>query len=509
MLMNRHLDTHSYVYIVLGVLLLFIGLVGQIFSISTLGASLALGVFCLLASSVKRQIHHLRLIDLWILAYLYFYLGEYIIIRPERLLPFGSYISNLTEGFIVASFGGSLLGYGLFVNYFIRKWVVPSADSSQMTLQGSNSLPEHLQRQRGMSRQTPSTINVSKRQPVPIRVVILVLLLTIILVFYVFQIVTLERLFFAPRAERKEELENEVGSFLSFAQAAITAFPIVAAFLLKRYKFPVVLVWWIFFCSLLAFWAIFAHGSRFPLGFQIVGVAFFLTKGFKMSLREVLGALLIATFLLSGAAAMRATRSMGIGNADSALISEVISEPENYLSSEGILFVNALIHSGRAYSPANRAPDNLFLIYWWMPRSWWPEKPGMAGYWVIRELSGGVKSSRHSVSGGFGMPALLDFGPIAGSFFCIVYGSWIAAFEAYVRRHLHMRSPGSILAALFYFGVFFMMRSLQTSLIFIMTTCIVSVVPFVLLERLVGSFGRKFYSRPLSVVTVPNPRQGE
>jgi hypothetical protein len=59
----------------------------------------------------------------------------------------------------------------------------------------------------------------------------------------------------------------------------------------------------------------------------------------------------------------------------------------------------------------------------------------------------------------------------------------LAAFEAFAIRHRSGTQPGSIMAAILYFGVFFMMRSLFTSLIIIIMIGITVVLPLIFATR--------------------------
>lgn len=475
---------NSLVYIVFGITLLILGLVGQIYLISTLKISMIIGVICLVLSFINRSPFFLRLIDVWISAYLYFYLGEYILLRDVSLLPFGMAITSITEGFIVASFGASLLGYGLVVNYFMAKWVPSLMDQSRGSQQSNMFfLPVVFHRQKLLIYANP---NLDKEIPlnrelIPSGIGLFSMALSIIILLYIFRVVTLQQLFFVGRAYRAAEVD--VGVARIFLQAAIVVFPALTVFLLMRYRLLMLLKGWLLIVTIWAVVVTFAWGTRFLIGYQAASVLFLVTRGFRLRVKQS-GILLTMGFLLLLAQeVILSTRNVGIGHIDLQQLLSVVSQPDNYLGAEGILRVNAWIHLSQAYTGNGHAPENLFLLYWWIPRQWWPDKPVAAGYWVIRELSSlrgfGIT---HSVSGGFGMPALLDFGPIGGTFFSIVYGIGIGAFEAYVQRYRNRLSPEVILAGLMYFGVFLMMRSLFTSLIFMIIASLVIVIPLLILE---------------------------
>lgn len=479
-------------YIIFGIAIFLLGMIGQFASVPTLTYSLFLALACLFVTVMNRRPITLRLIDVWIVAYLYLYLSEYLLLYNDVQRMFLRETVHVAEGFIVASFGATLFGYGLTVHPFIKKWAPsllkydtekaspeyhkPRSSNRRISTQ-SNSTPDvHRKNQNDQTRQ------ILNEDIIPISIVFFVLLSAFIVYFYVVEIVTLQQLFYVSRARQQTQID--VGLTSSFLSSVVVVFPVLSAFLLSRYKLSVFLKGILAATSILAIVVIFAQGSRSPLGFQLIGVAFFALQSFKLSQKQLLMLGFLFFVITSTQAVMRTSRIYGIGNVEGTNFLEVIAKPESHLSSEGVLRINALIHSAQIYANRSGLPENLFIFYWWVPRQIWPEKPKMAGYWIIRDYSYEQVSENHSVSGGFAMPALLDFGPVAGAFFSTIYGLSLTIFETYARRYRNTSSPHVVMVALLFFGVFFMMRSLFTSLIFMMTMFLIAILPLLILFHL-------------------------
>ena len=496
-------DQERSLYTTFGFILIILGIVGQINSISTLPISLVMALVLFGLSFLLRRHFTLYLIDFWILAYIYLFFSEYIGLNLKILLGFSQSIRNISEGFIVASFGASLLGYGfvirtIFIRFvysknFVLDQPIPQGDNfsldvNQYSRSEKRTIYETMDRTRSSSEQ-------QNKEPIPGFLSFFLLGMSAVVLYYIFEGVGLEALLFSARLQQSPF--TLMGSVANIFVAIVVTFPIIVAFVLTRYKLlsPFVLIW-IVAVALLSILAMIASGTRLFLGFQLGGLLFFLTRGFRFDRRRFVLFVFLVLTIIGLQVIMRYTRDIGIGNASAAELFDITKQANNYLTYEGILSVNALIHATRAYNDYNRIPESLFILYWWVPRQLWPEKPTMAGYWLIRKLSSERNySSGHSVDGGFAMPALLDFGPIWGVFFCTLYGVGIAILEVFMWLNRDLQRPSAIFAALFSFGVFFMMRSLHTSLIFMTLALFVSVIPLQILNHLFPSRRKQKYDK--------------
>lgn len=467
-------------YIACGFLLIVLGFAGQIYQTSTLIISLYITLVCLVWVALIRRPAALWLIDVWLLSYIYLFLSEYILQREEILLSFGPRIASLTEGFIVAAFGASLVGYSLGIRILFRGQ--PDLGGKDVDKNnGAKQFHNTVHRLHGNFRRKMQS---AKGDSIPVELALFTIILATILLFYVLRVVTIEQLLYTARSQRSVDLP--VSQLNNFLIAIVYTFPIVVAYLWKNYWLPLPIKALFLIVSLVATMATFAIGTRIYLGFQVFGVLFFALEGFQITGKRFL-MLAVAVFILTaGQGTIRAARGVGIGNLNWQQMGQTLQEqPVTYLSAEGVMRINAMIHTTQTYFPDGRLPENLFILYWWVPRQLWPDKPTLAGYWFIREATSERGfSSGHSASGGFAMPALLDFGPIGGVFFCMLYGFGLAGLELYARKNRSRAYPSSIVTALLFFGVFFMMRSLHTSLIFIMTASLVSALPLIVWRRL-------------------------
>lgn len=475
----------SALYIVFGSVLILLGFAGHIYEISILPYSLLIALLGFLLTVRKQNPYFVRLIDVWILSYLYLFFSEYRLQNDDVWLFFGNKIASATEGFVVASFGASLVGYGIIAHLASRRQEPRQARSygrvSALTIGSEasvNSQQDECNPPKNTTMETP---------PIPAAVVGFMFLLSLAIGYFIFEVLTIPQLLFVARSQHVYELP--VSQLVIFLFAAIVTFPVVTAYLWGRFRIAPAIKFFLLLMSFLVVVVIFLLGTRIYLGFQMMGILFFLLRGFRVTKRQILTVAMVVVLLIGAQAIMRVSRSTGIGDLDWQKARVLfLQQPEIYLSAEGVLRINAWIHSTKSYAPEDRLPENLFIAIWWIPRQVWPEKPTMAGYWFIRESTGETGFSQsHSASGGFSMPALLDFGPTAGVLFCLTYGFLLAGLEMFVQRNRDRIKPQSVLAGLLFFGVFFMMRSLQTSLIFMMICALVSTVPLALLVRLAES----------------------
>lgn len=479
-------------YLWFGIALFILGFTGEMLSSSTLLPSLLISCLCLGIGFFSRPVRTLLLVDIWLISYIYLYMSEYILSQENVMMFFGSTITTSTEGYIVASFGASIIGYS-----FCRPRINSATLLNKQLLNNlqykNNAVSDDTIRSTIAASQQINVRNVAK-EIIPFPIVLFIFLLAITCIYYITEVISLQQLLFAGRSQRT--LDIEVNLLETLLETSLVAYPASVLFVVRKYTVPKLLLLLLLSIVGICLLSIFALGTRLLLGFLFGGVMLPFIIGSVLTSRQWLGLILLVVLLLTASSIMLNTRGAGIGDSSirfSGGLQDFI-QPESLLSAEGILSTNALIHLSQSY-PAwnwNRLPENLFLAYWWVPRAIWPEKPQMAGYWVIRELSSqGGFSDAHSASGGFAMPALLDFGPTGGAFFSILYGIALGKLENFALQH---RSPDQIsivISGYLYFAVFFMMRSLHTSLIFLSLCILMSVTPLYVIIRLLHSRSHK------------------
>src|SRR5690349_8162535 len=106
--MMSHRTTNPHPYIVFGTMLLVLGFAGQLDDFPVLLISLILANLSLIVSLLNRRPLFVKLIDIWIVSYVYLYFSEFMLLRSDQLLPLGNHIVSMTDGFIAAAFGATI-----------------------------------------------------------------------------------------------------------------------------------------------------------------------------------------------------------------------------------------------------------------------------------------------------------------------------------------------------------------------------------------------------------------
>jgi hypothetical protein len=435
-----------------GIPLIVVGVIGAEYDIPTLPLALCLTIGTLALDLVRRQPRTLRLVDFWRLAFVYLFGSDVLLTVSDVRADFGLHLASAAEGFLVAAFGASLVGYAL------------------------GRLVGSLQRPRLRAavhfRTTPQRVAVFG--------------LSTLIVLYVALAVPPRDIMTMRGMREGTSLQGQAFGLIVAAmilQGAITS----QAFMTTRHRAQLV---YPLAVTALSFVVIYGVGTRYFLGLFGSGILFYYSGLMEpLSRRRIVAFVLAVLALAAAQGTMRLARVTGFRDAQAGSIASSLTQPETYLSSEGMLRVNTWVHEKRVFAQGGRAPEHAFLLYWWVPRNLWSSKPTMDGYWLAHEvMADGDVGAAHSVAGGFSLPALLDFGPKLGIAVCLLYGLALYGLESFVARHRDPRDPASVIAAVLPFAVFFAMRSPQTIVIFV-ETCIGAYLPILAFLR---AFGRRF-----------------
>jgi hypothetical protein len=438
-------------YELLGALLVGLAVFGAGFRAHVLLFAVPAVVLALAASMLRRTPFRLLLIDVWSAAFAYLYLSDLVLTQEAVQTMFASEVTVDAEAFLVASFGMSLLGAAWF-DRRARRRRVPVAG---MPLYG-------LRRRPSFALST------------------LLLGLSALIVAYVLWGIGPSQLFATARVDRS--FEDTASRPLLIA--ALVVQPILAAYVTRRYRQHGPVLWIAWLVGPLSALALYASGTRFYLGFMLCGVLHYALRPLEpMSRRRRMAIAAAAIAFLALQGTMRASRTTGLVDLDASELAGTLSNAETFLSSEGLLRVNAWVQEKQAWTDPNRPFENAFILYWWVPRSWWPDKPAMEGRRLIEDvMDEGWFSANHSVAGGFAMPALLDFGPWLGALCAGLYGVGLGALQRFAWRHRSLADPASLIVSLAAFGVFFTARGLHVSLIFV-SLCLLWMLPVLWIER--------------------------
>lgn len=439
-------------YEIVGAALVALGASGALFGVHVLALAVPAVVLAIVIAVARRVPFRLLLIDVWAAAFAYLYASDLALTGEGVYATFAPDVTVPAEAFLVASFGASLLGAAWLDRRARRR---PRAATAAWPAHGARRRPAFALRA-------------------------LLLGLSALVVAFVVWGIGPAQLFATARVERS--FEDTASRPLLIA--ALVVQPILAAYVTRRYRERGLVVWLAWLVVPLAALALYASGTRFYLGFMLCGVLHYVLRPLEpMSRRRRVAIVAAALAFLALQGTMRASRTTGLVDLDARELAGALANPETFLSSEGLLRVNAWVHEKRAWTDPRRPLENAFILYWWVPRSWWPEKPAMEGRRLIEDvMDEGWFSAHHSVAGGFAMPALLDFGPWLGVLAAALYGVGLGALQRFAWRHRSLLDPASLLVSLAAFGVFFTARGLHVSLIFV-SLCLLWMLPVLWIER--------------------------
>lgn len=227
-------------------------------------------------------------------------------------------------------------------------------------------------------------------------------------------------------------------------------------------------------------------GTRYYWGLLILSILYYNIKSLiKIRKRYLFIIILFGYLVILGSTMLKYTRQYGVMNISADDVKEQAVSYRNLFTNEGMLYFNSLIIEKQEEGfPLSYGKENLFILYFWVPRDLWESKPYMADYWVIREITSENYDPAFSISGGYPFNALIDFGYWGGIIFSFLYGFIIIFAEIlyYNFRNLKYNPIGMSVPILF-FSVFFYVRSPQTGLIIFLTFTVLLVLPYYIVYK--------------------------
>lgn len=131
------------------------------------------------------------------------------------------------------------------------------------------------------------------------------------------------------------------------------------------------------------------------------------------------------------------------------------------MSPEGIIKMAYLANDYFKDHSLSYGRESLTIFYFWIPRSWWPEKPTQLDYWLIRKYEN--VSDAHSTSSGFVGELRADFGWVA-LLFAFLIGIVLKRCDQYIQNTFSQpQSLQMVFAAMLYPYFFFFVRSPLTT----------------------------------------------
>lgn len=388
------------------------------------------------------------IIDLWFAGFVYIIGGEYILINNE---PFFIYNNNLffaVQLVIMFGFIASLLGY-VITNYSLNKRLFEGKISDL--------------------RPNRRTLRYIRYVFIAQFTVVLILYLRIGLTVFLTN----------TRSGAIFQVKDAQALMISFMYSLLIVFPISSVYLYSlKHSVGTRLLGMI--GSLCSVGYILATGTRYYIGYLIGAIVFiYLGRFEKIKRKQIIIIIAVVVVVILINFFMRQYRMIGMENVEVKETFELFDWKQIF-SNEGIFHMDMLIIDNiNSNIDLQLGKENAFILYFWVPRFIWPNKPTMTGYWVVRELDPGNYSTGHSASGGFLFAALVDFGVIGGVLFCLIYGLLLSVIEKFYLKYRFTRyNPLIIYISLIIFTVFFMIRSLQTALISLIIYYIIGILPY-------------------------------
>lgn len=160
------------------------------------------------------------------------------------------------------------------------------------------------------------------------------------------------------------------------------------------------------------------------------------------------------------------------------------------MSPEGVVAMTKLANDYFSTHSLRYGRETSIILYFWVPRSIWPEKPLQLDYWLIREYA--IVSDGFSSASGFTGELRADFGMFS-LFFVFVGGMLLRRGDAYVEQVFSFSDNiNKILAACLFPYVFFVVRSpLAATQTFIFELVIFFIIKRFMTEKKCNLISRK------------------
>lgn len=219
-------------------------------------------------------------------------------------------------------------------------------------------------------------------------------------------------------------------------------------------------------------------GTRFFLLF-IAFIVFFDSLQY-LNKRKAFSIFIATVLLVSTSEFIKSTRAGGLLQ-EAHNRTQTFTGISNYIASkgsaEGLLSNSAMILKYTSEHSLTYGKSIGFLLYFWIPRGLWEDKPTMLDHWLIRQFDNTV-SEGFSTASGYGGELLIDFGFLIASLILFFMGRKLAKMEVWIRINSPAAVDARIFSGFLYGFVFFATRSLLTSIFMLISTYFVFKVLF-------------------------------
>jgi oligosaccharide repeat unit polymerase len=397
----------------------------------------------------------INLIDIWIISFVYIIGGEYLYIQYFSHVSYNYDLFLKSQVIFIISFGFTLIGYSLLL--FLKK------GDTKMLL---DNLIEK---------------NFTKQIKKFYKIIYIIQFIIISILFSSVGIVA----FLSNKRTGQMHIKSESDLIIGSLFILMIVFPVISIYINKYIKSALLRIIGIA-GSLMSIIYVLSTGTRFYIGYMFSAIIFlYIDRFYKIRKTKFIFLSILIILMLSTTLFMRDTRVIGVKNVNIFKTFKDISAID-ILPYEGIFNITNLIISNFDSNNLELmyGKENAFILYFWIPRVIWHNKPVMTGYWLVRQLTSNKYSQAMSFSGGFIFPAIVDFGVFWGTLFCVFYGILIGYFEILFQKYRFAKlNPMILIISLLIFTVAFMMRSLQTSLINLLMFTTVGILPYYIVYR--------------------------
>lgn len=292
----------------------------------------------------------------------------------------------------------------------------------------------------------------------------IVFLLIFVIVFYTF--IKLPEALYTFRVGRNVVFSQNVGQ----------GFILTPLFDSIAYVFPAIIAYYYiyvkqkklfipFILSSPIFLILFLSGTRFPLLFSFLGFIIVVQAKYfiKIKFKHFILIALLFFSLIYGAKLMAHFRSTDTKN-EQFLLSNKSNKTDfptflasTIMSNEGVVDMTSVMFDYFNHNPHLYGASTSFILYFWIPREIWPDKPTMLGNWLVREYRGGF-SDAHSASFGFTGDLYADFGLFSFVFIFFI-GRLLRYADVFKEKAFKESGFNVIIAAMFFPYTFFFVRS--------------------------------------------------
>ena len=203
---------------------------------------------------------------------------------------------------------------------------------------------------------------------------------------------------------------------------------------------------------------------------------------------------LFVVIIIVGTGFLKSNRNIAIVEIDASEIlhaqndsgDDMFESAAYQMSPEGVVYMAAVADDYFTNHDLHYGKECAFLLYFWVPRSWWPDKPTMLDSWLIREYEN--VSEGYSSASGFIGELRADFGWLC-VFFMFLFGMIVRRLDGYTKAIIN-RQPQSfyiVLISILYPWIFFFVRSPLTATMALLW----NVVIWIIMASILNGHSRK------------------